>query len=184
MEQTLLYIITAASVITCICVIITMILVLTSYSDMKQKLDSVIQKCNQGTQNRSQSEILKGKTELLAEMKTAIAAAVAEQMKHEQKQILSAVQTSQTAQQTVQQEQVQSQQIHRPQKKEEVNESAQEMNIGTETKSEKTESGADLEQTLFMPKIEIEKRGSVLCRKCYKPYPSTERACPYCNTKQ
>lgn len=42
----------------------------------------------------------------------------------------------------------------------------------------------DLQSTMVIPTIPAEKAGTILCRNCYKPYPVTERKCPFCQTKQ
>lgn len=42
----------------------------------------------------------------------------------------------------------------------------------------------EMQSTMVMPKIPEAKIGNVLCRSCYKPYPATEKRCPFCQARQ
>ena len=41
----------------------------------------------------------------------------------------------------------------------------------------------DIQSTMVMPKLPNEKVGTILCRNCYKPYPASEKKCPFCQAR-
>lgn len=169
MEQILLYIILAAAVLSLTCSAVTLILVATKMKNVEKTISQIAKKTEQiekisGT--KAQSKEMDG---IIADIKTASASAVSEQMKHELKEVKQMIEKLEKT--------VQKQSAARM-------DAAPQQAAGSQQTDSFAQEKEDLDKTMVIPKIEVEKKGSILCRKCYKAYSSAETECPYCKTKR